>query len=87
MQKISFVDNNLLLGDCHVKRDYGQLRQQIIGGSHGVTEQLTNNGEVFGYHVTKNEKFDNFYHIDSGWFYITGTWDDRGICGQDLYQP
>lgn len=86
MQNISFVDNNLLLGDCHVKRDYGQLRQQIIGGSHGVTEQLTNNGEVFGYHVTKNENVSNIYGMDCYVvkFIFSGVSQLHDNCQEDI---
>lgn len=32
MQKIAFVDDNLLLCDCYVKRAYNELKEKIKGG-------------------------------------------------------
>ncbi len=32
MQRIPFIDDNVLLGDCFVKRDYSQIREKITGG-------------------------------------------------------
>lgn len=32
MQKSVFVDDNLMLGECYVKREYGNLKEKIIGG-------------------------------------------------------
>ena len=38
MQKSVFVDDNLMLGECYVKREYGNLKEKIIGG--GIMRQM-----------------------------------------------
>lgn len=38
MQKSVFIDDNLLLGDCYIKREYGTLKEKIIGG--GMMRQM-----------------------------------------------
>lgn len=64
MQKISFVDDNLQLGDCYIKREYIGLKEKITGGGYAVTDSLTYNGELFGYHVTKNQNVSQIYGMD-----------------------
>lgn len=64
MQKMPFVDDNLLLGECYVRRDYSQLREKITGGGYNATEYLTDNGEVFGFHITRNQNVSGVYGMD-----------------------
>lgn len=64
MQKISFVDDNLLLGDCYVKRDYSRLREKITGGGYGITGCLTDEEETYGFVIAKNQNVSNIYGMD-----------------------
>lgn len=38
MQKIAFVDDNLLLGECYKKREYTKLKEKIVGG--GILQRI-----------------------------------------------
>ncbi|MCX4339841.1 MAG: hypothetical protein OSJ72_09375 [Lachnospiraceae bacterium] len=64
MQKIAFVDDNLLLCDCYVKRAYDELKEKIKGGGYCVTESLTDGGEVFGFNITRNQNVSQIYGMD-----------------------
>jgi len=64
MQKSVFIDDNLLLGDCYIKREYGTLKEKIIGGGDDATDALVEEGELFGFHITKNHNVSQIYGMD-----------------------
>lgn len=64
MQKSVFVDDNLLLGDCYVNREYGNLKEKIIGGGYKATEAVVEEGEVFGFQITRNHNVSQIYGMD-----------------------
>lgn len=64
MQRIPFIDDNVLLGDCFVKRDYSQIREKITGGGYKITDCLTDEGEIYGFHVTRNQNVSSIYGMD-----------------------
>ncbi len=64
MSKVSFVDDNLILGDCYIKRDYAALREMILNNEFDATESLVEEGELFGFHVTKNVPVSTIYNMD-----------------------
>lgn len=65
MKKISFVDDNILLGDCYLKRDYSQLSELIRGGNITTSCHIMEEDEIFGFHITKNENISSIYEMDS----------------------
>ena len=64
MQKSVFVDDNIMLGECYVKREYGNLKEKIIGGGYHATDALIDEGELFGFHITKNHNVSQIYGMD-----------------------
>ncbi len=64
MQKMPFVDDNLLLGECYVKRDYSQLREKITGG--GVQCDRIFDRQRRGIWISHYEKSECFRRIRHG---------------------
>ena len=64
MSKITFVDDNLILSDCYVNRNYDKLKEMVLKKQFDITDSITDDGEIFGFHVTKNEPLTAIYAMD-----------------------
>lgn len=61
MAKVSYVDDNTLLGKCYIARTYEEVRTQIIEKKKCYTRTVLKNGEVFGFEITKNQPLTQLY--------------------------
>lgn len=64
MKSIAFVDNNLLLSDCFIKRDYSALRHSIINNHFAYTYRILENDQIYAFHITKNTALSDIYKMD-----------------------
>lgn len=64
MANISFIDDNLVLGTCHIRRKYDELRDKILNHQVTMTEQIVDNGKIYGYAVTRNVSVSDIYQMD-----------------------
>lgn len=64
MSKITFVDDNLILSDCYVNRNYDKLKEMVLKKKFDITDSITDDGEIFGFYVTKNVPLTSIYAMD-----------------------
>lgn len=64
MSKIAFIDNNLLLSDCYIKRDYDELEKMILENQENITDSIIEKDTVYGFSVTKNQPLSIIYNMN-----------------------
>lgn len=61
---ISFVDDNLILSECYVNKNYARLKKMILEKEFGFSESLVESGEIFAFHITQNKPLSQIYNMD-----------------------
>lgn len=61
MNKIAYLDDNMVLGACHISRDYSALRELVLAQDCPATQELVVDGERFGFVITPNLSLTKIY--------------------------
>lgn len=64
MPNVSFVDDNLILSECYVKRNYDELKKMILEKRFEFTDFIMEDGEIFAFHITKNKPLSQIYEMN-----------------------
>lgn len=64
MSNVSFVDNNLILSECYVKRSYDELKKMIMEKNFEFSDFLLDGEEIFAFHVTSNIPLSKIYNMN-----------------------
>ncbi len=65
MNYVAFIDDNLLLSECYINRDYTVLKKQIINNILQLTDVIEDNDNIYGYVISKNELVSRIYDMDA----------------------
>lgn len=64
MPNVSFVDDNLILSECYVKRSYDGLKKMILEKKFECTDYIMEADEIFAFQVSKNHPLTQIYNMD-----------------------
>lgn len=64
MSVISFVDDNMVLAEYYLKRNYTELAKQIIQKKDNLTKYVERYGKLAGFTVSSNEPLSKLYNRD-----------------------
>lgn len=64
MSMISFVDDNMVLAEYYLRRDYNELAKQIKLNKEELTKYVEYHGKLAGYTISKNKPLSKLYQDD-----------------------
>ncbi|MEG0764328.1 MAG: hypothetical protein RR424_10950, partial [Oscillospiraceae bacterium] len=61
MANLAYIDDNKVLCNCFLLRDYSELKNDIFDGKYFCTEAINKNNDIYGFNITDNASLTKIY--------------------------